>query len=107
MAFSAHEPVATPRFPIAIAVKSLSCNAAALVLVVSVWLLSASLTVREPGVPWKFAAGTKCSCALAEIRIAAVSLKPEVGTATQVDPLSSENSHAPCPAIAALPVIAT
>ena len=94
-AFAAHEPVVVrlPRF----------FRSAAVVLVVSVWLLSATLTVSEPGVPWKLAAGTKCNCALAEIRMAAVSLNTVVvvgGIAIQVDPLFSENSHVPCPTTA-------
>ena len=107
-ALAAHEPVALARLPMAL--KSLSCPTTALVLVVSVWLLSARRTVNEPGVPWKLAAGTKCSCAAEETRIAAESLKAVVavgGTAIQLTPLSSENSHTPCPAMAALPVMAT
>ena len=58
-AFVAHAPVLLPRLPTLL--RAFSSPAAALVLVVSVWLLSASRTVREPGVPWKLAAGTKRS----------------------------------------------
>ena len=98
-AFAAHGSVAVmlPRF----------FRSVALVLVVSVWLLSANLTVSEPGVPWKFAAGTKCSWAEDDTRIAVVLPRPLIGTLIQFEPLSSENCHTPCPAIAALPVMAT
>ncbi|MNU72983.1 hypothetical protein D3C71_624570 [compost metagenome] len=77
-------------------------SAVALSLLVSV---STSRTVSVVGVPWKFAAGTKRSCASAASTRAVPSVRAPTGS--QVVPLSSEYCQAPCAGSGTWPVIAT
>ena len=68
---------------------------------------SASRTVSAPGVPLKFAAGTKRSQCVAGSTTAEVSDNPVVSTVVQPEVPVAEYCHVPCTAVAALPVIAT
>ena len=68
---------------------------------------SASRTVSEPGVPLKFAAGTKRSQCVAGSTTAEVSDRPVLAIAVQPEVPSAEYSQVPCAEVAALAVIAT
>src|SRR5438067_5163118 len=66
---------------------------------------STKCTVNEPGVPLKFAAGTKWIKSVDAISSAL--LVVTAGNGVQLEPPSVEYSQAPCPTVAALAVTAT